>query len=66
MKAEGQQTLGEGDKKAVSKRATEKEEITSTELPEVGNTISTKETPGIRTRKKTSEDTLEKIQVTGP
>ena len=45
MKAEGQQTLGQGDKKAEPQRATEKEEITSTELPEGGNTIYLQKNP---------------------
>ena len=42
MKAEGQQTQGKEDKRAESQRATEKEETTSTEPPEDGNTIYTK------------------------
>ena len=33
MRAERQQTLGKGDKKAASQRVIEKEEITSTDLP---------------------------------
>ena len=37
--------IGKGDKKAESQRAIEKEEITSTEFPEGGNTIYTKTTP---------------------
>ena len=37
--------IGKGDKKAESQRAIEKEEITSTEFPEGGNTIYTKRTP---------------------
>ena len=41
MKAEGQQKIGKGDKKAESQRVREKEEITSTEFPEGGNTIYT-------------------------
>ena len=52
MKAGGQQTLGKGDKEADSQRATEKGEITSTELPESRNTISTEETPGIPMKNK--------------
>ena len=41
--------IGKGDKKAESQRAIEKEEITSTEFPEGGNTIHTKK------RKKASQ-----------
>ena len=37
--------IGKGDKKPESQRAIEKEEITSTEFPEGGNTIYTKRTP---------------------
>ena len=37
--------IGRWDKKSESQRATEKEEITSTEFPEGGNTIYTKRTP---------------------
>ena len=37
--------IGNGDKKAESQRAIEKEEITSTEFPEGGNTVYTKRTP---------------------
>ena len=52
MKAEGQQTLVKGVKKAESQRAIEKEEIITTEFPEGGNTISTKELHGILTENK--------------
>ena len=41
--------IGKRDKKAELQRAREKEEITSTEFPEGGNTIYTNRTPGIPT-----------------
>ena len=37
--------IGKGDKYAQSQRAIEKEEITSKEFPDGGNTIYTKRTP---------------------
>ena len=47
MKAEGQQKIEnrKGRQKAESQRGIGKEEITSTEFPEGGNTIYTKRTP---------------------
>ena len=64
MKAEGQQTLGQGDKKAEPQRATEKEEITSTELPEGGNTIYLQRNPRhLKGEKNLFEDFPEKTQV---
>ena len=47
MKKEIQQKIGKRDKKAESLRTMEKEKITSTELPEGGDTVYTKRTPGI-------------------
>ena len=45
VKAEGQQTNRKEGQNWQSKKVIEKQQIISTELPEGGNTISTKEPP---------------------
>ena len=56
MKAEGSRYQERDKKKVESQKATEKEEIASTEPTEGGNTISTKEIPGTPMGKKMLKD----------
>ena len=61
MKAEGQKIPGKGDKKGrVIESDTKNKRSSAQNFPKGGNTISTKETPGIPRGKKMIEDFLEK------